>query len=121
MTVSRREEMDMDKHTPGPWRSSSVNGRDYHITAGKPGLARIFATVNCPLHYTPSYPTLNPDSRRETEANARLIAAAPSLIAALEALVFYDTFEEAEPILGTREHEVVSAARAAIAKAKGGE
>ena len=55
----------------------------------------------------------------ENEANAHLIAAAPELLAALEALLFYDTFEEAEPVLGTREHKVVSAARAAIAKAKG--
>ena len=74
-------------HTQGQWRSSSLNGKDYHIITGEPGLAKILAKVNCPLSYTPSYPTLDPDSRRETEANATLISAAPDLLAALVDLV----------------------------------
>lgn len=73
------------EHTPGPWRRSSTNGRDYHIIAGKPGLARIFATVqkaeNCPRMQCSS---TCQDSRRETEANARLIAKAPLLLKILE-------------------------------------
>ena len=103
-------------HTPGNWTID-------HESIGPPGEP---VALLCDMT-APNVATVVDWPRRdaeavddtENEANARLIAAAPELLADLEALLFYDTFEEAEPVLGTREHEVVSAARAAIAKAKG--
>ena len=96
----------MPKHTPGPWQiCSSDDGRPY-IRAGESGpiVAKAYrATVgHGPLPGT---------------ANARLIAAAPELLAALEQLVRMDlgldccdTDEQARRW---------AVGRAAVAKAKG--
>ena len=48
------------------------------------------------------------------EADARLIAAAPELLAALQAI---DAYEDDRPAAGTRERELWDIRRAAIAKA----
>ena len=81
------------QHTPGPWTFAKGPHRiEVHTT---PALAYAFSISD--------------------EANARLIAAAPDLLAALEAL-FEDKYL-ADPINADR----MRAARAAIAKAKGGE
>jgi hypothetical protein len=70
----------MSKHTPGPWQIKS----DYEPLT-------IIGNVDGPddgqYHYTPICevePTLFPD---ENAANARLIAAAPDLLAALECVM----------------------------------
>lgn len=52
-------------------------------------------------------------------ANARLIAAAPDLLAALEALMRWETCDLDVESAATLMDEVCSMARAAIAKAKG--
>ncbi len=56
-----------NKHTPGPWKVSSDH---YHICKGATAVAAVFGTTG---H----------DAAR-SEANARLIAAAPELLEALE-------------------------------------
>ena len=87
------------QHTPGPWS----DGMDIPITAkscDKAGLSLVF---------------VNRDDKSEPEANARLIAAAPDLLEALQNML---GLTEASDYMGAREIE--QQARAAIAKATGG-
>ena len=87
------------KHTPGPWQ---VNNNDPLQVCDSDGEKR-----GCS-------PIANTRGKRgEAKANARLIAAAPELLAALESLLDYDN-------LGAYERaNVRKQSRAAIAKAKG--
>ena len=62
------------KHTPGPWRIDSKD--DSHVVAGH-GPATMSVAVA-------SFSGVSPDD--EDKANARLIAAAPDLLEALEEL-----------------------------------
>ena len=85
------------QHTPGPWLALDYTGTDepaWHVVPGD-------------FHGTIA--TLDP----EQSANARLIAAAPDLLAALEALVA--NLDEGDFISTTR----IDAARAALSKARG--
>lgn len=84
-------------HTPGPWKATGKEvGTDYEATHGM--VASIIGMPN----------------RWETEANARLIAAAPDLYAAVEALLALHADD------GTRDDVPEwKAARAALAKARG--
>lgn len=86
----------MNKHTPGPWRVVEDRApSSLEVYAGKTAIAECWRRADV-----------------ETEiANARLIAAAPDLLKALEFVIrgVPDTWEG------------VQKARAAIAKATGGE
>jgi hypothetical protein len=90
------------QHTPGPWAISEQNDSDkswkaeVYSTISDEGVARVgyFDTI-----------------RSEDLANARLIAAAPDLLAALESLLPYANGSESFAA-------EVAAARAAIAKAR---
>jgi len=89
-------------HTPGPWTCHVVidGARDLSSQDIQPTYA-----IN-KNSLTPSWPVV---SRAEAAANARLIAAAPDLLAALKNFQNYDlTLEERQ-----------NAAIAAIAKAEG--
>jgi hypothetical protein len=91
------------KHTPGPWRVSDTINRRINIrNAGN----QLGESAICML----------PEGRieRERGANARLIAAAPELLAALEWAM-----SQIDDDLDLDHQNAVSAARAAIAKAKG--
>lgn len=86
------------KHTPGPWvRRNIASARDIYIGAaddgGAPSVAIVPARVNRPAD--------------EADANARLIAAAPDLLAALL------------PFAGNWGFRDFNAVRAAIARATG--
>lgn len=88
----------MSKHTPGPWTAREPNG---------PGMG---------WRVGPAWLGEKPWSD-ETSANARLIAAAPDLLAALEAAT-----AEIRAIYGDQPpatNSVVMLIEAAIAKAKG--
>lgn len=88
-----------DKHTAGPWEAVP------EVTSGDNFLHSI---------YEADYKGLliaRCDQNGEYLEHARLIAAAPDLLAALKSLLF-DAFEDAHP-------ESVQAARAAIQKAEG--
>ena len=102
------------KHTPGPWRISGESATtvqaDYRAINSEGGvlIARALGYPNS--GYFPS--------DDEAAANARLIAAAPELLEALEALrdnvgtcICYDE--------SAREFNAWEMAKAAIAKAKG--
>ena len=91
----------MSRHTPGPWGRIIADGY----------------TVRHPQIYSGTGPVANAtwlgDGRvDELNANARLISAAPDLLAALEALLDYEN--------GIQKAKAEQMARAAIAKAGGG-
>jgi hypothetical protein len=91
------------KFTPGPWNNTPMQDKIWD-SEGQIMIARIG-----------DLPWIDGKSDWMTEqANARLISAAPELLAALEALV------ECPDYRGISTHEM-SHAREAIAKAKGGD
>ena len=98
------------KHTPGPWRCGEQGAQGYdsiRIHTGKP--ARNEAERRTELMICDVFG----HSAAENRANARLIAAAPELLAALEELLVITADR-----LRYQGDEVLNA-RAAIAQAKG--
>lgn len=102
------QERDMEaKHTPGPWAFGGEGPRPHHrikdvYVSGQDdaGISLGFAV------------TSDPDKRAEYRANARLIAAAPELLEALQLIADTDPIDAAlDP------QRAVRVARAAIAKA----
>ncbi len=97
----------MTKHTPGPW--SARNGRIFMTDREELTVANVARAFDG--DYSP--------------ANARLIAAAPDLLEALEALAdlhkpcLADNPTLMECVKEQPEYQAYYAARAAIAKAKG--
>ncbi len=96
----------MSKHTPGPWHATVPPSSDIHFIrnidsddAGQIAKVRVGPVLE----------------QAEALANARLIAAAPDLLEALECLQEWvdNCFQEYS------DAEVCSVARAAIAKAEG--
>jgi len=92
------------QHTPGPWRLSS--GDETEIFSGAKPVAR----AHCGGLTSVKLP--------EAEANARLIAAAPELLAALEEMyaLYADHAQYDEE---GHETAAINSARAAIARATG--
>ena len=93
--------MSETKHTPGPWRTDAHNG--FPLDIEDPGEYMIAKATPC----------------AKAEANARLIAAAPDLLAALESIASMYDYEAACGDLASRLYEATCLARAAIAKATG--
>lgn len=90
------------KHTPGPWGLKAASGaRSLWRVADAVG--RVIGTISRP--YT---------GVDRADADARLIAAAPELLAALELLT------DRMALVPDHEDAILAAARAAIAKALGG-
>jgi hypothetical protein len=100
----------MSNHTPGPWKVAP-----YSSVVGCPITAQPDPTKNTILIAGTRSAVSTDDEgfRSEVEANARLIAAAPDLLASLQNLEFYVR----DSVFGNS--QVATAARAAIAKAKG--
>jgi hypothetical protein len=110
-----REEDSMSKHTPGPWELVGdgviCQAEGYPVLAGRGLEEHDYITA------------------AEAGANAALIAAAPELLAALEGYLAYqpldDRFDHCGNMNATQLSErdryvkIRSAARAAVAKAKG--
>lgn len=95
----------MSKHTPGPW----------FMTKGLPGYRSRINSTPQNLGWDLAHVCNGP----EADANARLIAAAPDLLEALQLMV--DRFIDTEGSFGAWENEAIEAASAAIEKATGGE
>jgi|LakMenEpi03Aug12_release.lakeMendotaPanAssembly.Ray.scaffolds.fasta_scaffold29009_11 hypothetical protein len=95
----------MPQHTPGPWTLAKRQGKRYVLTDpdSEPFVGHVIATTT---------------TAPESEANLRLIAAAPKLLAALRTLV-----ERYDAIRGVPGLSLVDgdfdAARAAIAESCG--
>lgn len=114
----------MSKHTPGPWKLETVKTQSGHChKIGEFPSGSLYRKITSACVYVDGI-GLEPRDRPELLANARLIAAAPEMIEALEASVACGLI----PITSAREggaarfSEQVRAAdmvRAAIAKAKG--
>ena len=96
----------MSGYTPGPWIAGDDEGSDYYLVGPHDGDGLVYQSA-VKLH---------------TEPNTRLIAAAPDLLAALQALVAeldgpgkpYSSDSYAPP-------HFIETARAAIAKATNGD
>ena len=89
----------MSKHTPGPWVIKEIDRNEgVRISCGLVG-------CGCRVYGMP-----------EGEANARLIAAAPDLLAALESVLTIGGIDQSP---GTNGRVVLHQVRAAIAKARG--
>lgn len=107
----------MSKYTPGPWkrRGNTVSG-PFGVTV-----------VHCMDNGVWGEKGCHSITKTEANANARLIAAAPELLEALEALLSADLYADGEGIhfiknADTADGErAVQMARAAIAKATGGD
>lgn len=105
------------EHTPGPWRAEHT-GYYWQVSS-----AEGTVTDACPSQFIGGGTIENPSPREK--ANARLIAAAPDLLEALQKLVaLHDTFcarhgnqEDAYNLVATRWADF-DAARAAILKAR---
>lgn len=121
--------MSETKHTKGPWAVEAVNSEalhdiilDYQIPgAGHPNLvAMVYCDEDAEEGTTADRP--GDISMSEAEANARLMAAAPELLAACEMWDqgFTDGEEFTPEQLLAWLNKNRRAARAAIAKAKGG-
>lgn len=87
------------KHTPGPWRVE-----DGELLAGGDSGAVVLGSI----HGADDYPCCEEDIDAECKANARLIAAAPDLLALLEEA--YDALPHGD---------LAGRIAAALAKAKG--
>jgi len=102
----------MSKHTPGPWKIGSEQtdglGRYAQVQSSEE-FGDIVARV-CVAH------NANHTLNRSGRANARLIAAAPELLEALELILPYLTDGEDA---GDEATALAPIVRAAIAKAKG--
>ncbi len=111
------------KHTPGPWYC----GEPFEVFPGA-GL-RFHVSQAEGATYTPLYSDVAhflaetiPGEKLEIQrANARLIAAAPELLDALESILpmLADWHDEFPDHVGDKEAPAVKAALTAIAKAKG--
>lgn len=97
----------INTHTPGPWTTLTYNENTLHaeIMSGDVCLARI-----------PHWPLANDES----QANARLISAAPDLLSTLEKLLSRaEKLDQSATHDGLQNCEAIANAREAIRKAKG--
>lgn len=109
--------MTTSQHTPGPWRV--IIDDDGNPLSGRPG---VFASdeLDCGIVHWDGFVQEYWRSARgdkEIHANARLIAAAPELLAALEAVL--DSSGARGTYHALRYADAVEAAEAAALKAKG--
>lgn len=98
-------------HTPGPW----IGGLQISSSLG----TNIIAHIQTRATKLRGYSNTNGVKHYEALANARLITAAPELLAALQSLVELLADDESHMI--PEEHVMIGNAREAIAKATGEE
>lgn len=110
------EIFEMSKHTPGPWILETVRTQSglCHKVGPFPAKREDLPSRHACLYA--DYPSSCNPADQELEANARLIAAAPELLEALEASLDYI---ERHTYGGTDGLALIDKTRAAIAKAKG--
>ena len=114
------------KYTPGPWQYRPNKYDDWGVVRSADGLPVVQACVG---RWSADFDSHRTNGTDPGEANARLIAAAPELLAALERaedLLHYvrldgtvDPLESSQQTFGVSSMEVLADIRAAIAKAKG--
>jgi len=102
-------------HTPGPWHyvGDSLTHRQFDIYSPGAAPRQHICTVN-----NLSVEALWKRDAQQAEANARLIAAAPALLEALQALTDWGR-DHTSPKDPNSPHDLLIAARAATARATG--
>lgn len=65
------------QHTPGPWKVVATNSSRFSLRAGQDSIGDVWRMIGSPVLM---------DRAHEGDANARLIAAAPELLAALKTI-----------------------------------
>ena len=75
--------MSETKHTPGPWNVDPSYPGDVCAGTGHDVAVTCYKGMK-PIDLDGTESTIGPQSREEAEANARLIAASPDLLAALQ-------------------------------------
>lgn len=108
------------KHTPGPWE---VGGQAFRVIAHFDGLG-FWEIANAAPTKIVGESGMTYDAGGDVEANARLIAAAPDLLEALEEIRDMlwsrpDISDRLRPLMGFAEEATNQKAARAIAKAKG--
>jgi hypothetical protein len=111
-------------HTPGPWQVGELNGKYYGTDvlteSGELIVYRLGSSDTAPSERATPNGYDGHYERAETLANARLIAAAPDLLAALKALVAGVERDDNPLDEGHfQDSPEMEDARAAIAKAEG--
>ncbi len=104
----------MTEHTPGPWKKCGGGTPRYTAVHSAKGYI-VFQMADRVMDKERGEPLPAPDYH-EQQANARLIAAAPDLLAACEASLKMFDHTIGRPLV-TDEQKLL---KAAIAKAKGG-
>lgn len=108
------------QYTPGPWVITYKTQSDYphmYITHDSETRSQIIADLHCPVNIDAGGNTY---SNMNKQANARLIAAAPDLLAALQStLNVLAGIATGDLKTIERDSPAIAKARAAIAKAKG--
>jgi hypothetical protein len=100
----------MSAHTPGPWKVDQqrrAHGYNVAVFSGDIAVADVPGIGK------------DPANDPEADANARLIAAAPELLGALDDLAWIVEAGRVEPVARAEVDERLERARAAIAKAEG--
>ena len=98
------------KHTPAPWHVSGISQHDGSVSIAKDRFVICLVTNAASI-----FDVVQGHPPEAQFANARLIAAAPELLQALEALLDMDISYQR----GRKVQEAETAARAAVSKAKG--
>ena len=110
-------------HTPGPWSAliegESLHGSETHLVAAGPHGMAVAEVPMSAYASTSGCRGKTTITAAQGRANARLIASAPELIEALEAVI--PDLEHYVATHGPGPDKRLAIARAAIAKAKGGE
>ncbi len=113
------------KHTPGPWMQGPTANTWHKVYEGKKG--EYGGRAICTLHNIHANGARQRGDFETETANARLIASAPDLLAALKSAVSYleanrpkGKIREIFHQLNEYENGVLKPARAAIAQAEGG-
>lgn len=106
-------------HTPGPWVVDNTNAfgvygvwTDYATHPGHDGAG--YGSQICSM-FTESFGQIDKNTRAERDANAKLIAAAPDLLAALKSMV--EQGDRCNWFADSLDEEIKAKAVAAIEKA----
>jgi hypothetical protein len=100
MVATMTERNALSAHTPGPWAYDGPPDNIHIVQADHPHMRICFLTSNGP-----------------TEANARLIASAPDMLAALQRIIKTYDYEYGEP-WPERAAQMYRIAKRALAKAE---
>lgn len=71
--------MENKKHTPGPWKVKHSESKEAYNVVGT-HVGQLYKICQCLYMTTESMPNVSEKNKLESEANAKLIAAAPDML-----------------------------------------